>query len=90
MEPGERPRTSTVTPACARARRYAVREAREPVSEGVTVKMLEDTEAVRRVVLPLPPPQGGLTDAALEEVAGGSHRPHANYMPHPPKPNEIP
>ena len=51
----------------------ALRDAGIPVREGVTVKILEDTETVRHLVLPLPPPGGELTDDDLDGVSGGKN-----------------
>jgi hypothetical protein len=49
----------------------ALREADVPVKAGVSIKVVEDTEDTRQLVMPPPPPEGELTDEALDKVAGG-------------------
>jgi hypothetical protein len=49
----------------------ALTEAGVPVASGVTIKVVEDTESTRHLVLPPPPPEGELSDEALDKVAGG-------------------
>jgi len=46
--------------------RAALAEAGVDVPAGVTVKVVEDTETTWHLVLPPPPPEGELTDEALE------------------------
>ena len=48
----------------------ALVEAGVEVPAGVTVKVVEDTETTRHLILP-PPPEGELSEEALEKVAGG-------------------
>ena len=59
----------------------ALHEAGVPIPQGVTIKILEDAETVRHLVLPLPAPDGELSDAALEDVAGGTGLSHTNGRP---------
>jgi hypothetical protein len=54
------------------------------VPAGVTVKMVEDTDQVRNLILPPPPAETGLSDEVLEKAAveafqglGGFH---GSYM----------
>ena len=43
------------------------------VPAGVEVKVVEDSESVRHLVLPPAPGEGELSDEALEKVAGGQY-----------------
>ncbi|MGH6896614.1 MAG: NHLP leader peptide family RiPP precursor [Geminicoccaceae bacterium] len=51
--------------------RAALAEAGVPVAAGVTIKVIEDTESTRHLILPPPPPEGELSDESLDKVAGG-------------------
>lgn len=50
----------------------ALREAGIDIPAGKTVKVVENTSDTVHLVLPPPPPEGELTDQALDQVAGGS------------------
>jgi hypothetical protein len=49
----------------------ALVEAGVEVPAGVSVKVVEETETTRYFILP-PPPEGELSEEALEKVAGGT------------------
>jgi|tagenome__1003787_1003787.scaffolds.fasta_scaffold20612318_3 hypothetical protein len=46
-------------------------EAGLTVPNGVTVKVVEDTESIVHIVLPPPVPIGALSDRELDSIAGG-------------------
>ena len=50
----------------------ALVEAGVEVPAGVSVKVVVETETTRYFILPLPPPEGDLSEEALEKVAGGT------------------
>lgn len=50
-----------------------LKEAGIDIPSGISLKVVENTESVRHVVLPAPPPEGELAEDDLERVAGGNY-----------------
>jgi Nitrile hydratase, alpha chain len=47
-------------------------EAGVTLDEDADIEVIEDTAAVRHIVIPAPPAEGELSEDALEQVAGGT------------------